>query len=142
VLIIDPKGDLTNLCLMFPELSPDDFRPWIDESQATAAGVTPDEVAAQQAETWKNGLASWDITAERIAALRDKVDFTIYTPGSKAGFPINLMGSLQAPPTDDAEIVGDEVEGFVSGLLGLVGIAADPLSSKEHILLSNLIHHA
>jgi len=142
VLIIDPKGDLTNLCLMFPELSPDDFRPWIDESQATAAGVTPDEFAAQQAETWKNGLASWDITAERIAALRDKVDFTIYTPGSKAGFPINLMGSLQAPPTDDAEIVGDEVEGFVSGLLGLVGIAADPLSSKEHILLSNLIHHA
>jgi len=142
VLIIDPKGDLTNLCLTFPELRPEDFRPWIDESQANAAGVSADEFAAQQATTWREGLESWGLGGERIAALREMADFTIYTPGSRSGLSLDLVGSLQKPQTDDEEIIGDEVEGFVSGLLGLVGIEADPLSSREHILLSNLIHDA
>ncbi|MBA3801374.1 MAG: DUF853 family protein [Acidimicrobiia bacterium] len=142
VLIVDPKGDLTNLCLTFPELRPEDFRPWIDESQANAAGVSADEFAAQQATTWREGLESWGLGGERIAALREMADFTIYTPGSRSGLSLDLVGSLQKPQTDDEEIIGDEVEGFVSGLLGLVGIEADPLSSREHILLSNLIHDA
>ena len=142
VLIIDPKGDLTNLCLTFPELRPEDFRPWIDESQAVAAGVSADEFAAQQATTWTEGLESWGLGGERIAALREMADFTIYTPGSRSGLSLDLVGSLQKPQTDDEEIIGDEVEGFVSGLLGLVGIKADPLASREHILLSNLIHDA
>jgi hypothetical protein len=139
-LLIDPKGDLTNLCLTFPDLAPADFRPWINEGDAQKAGVTPDAFAEQQATTWKEGLAGWGITAERIGALRSAVGFTIYTPGSTAGVPVNIVGSLQAPAdTSDMEVVRDEVEGYVSGLLGLVGIAADPLSSREHILLSNLI---
>jgi hypothetical protein len=139
-LLIDPKGDLTNLCLTFPGLASADFRPWINEGDAQKAGVTPDAFAEQQATTWKEGLADWGITPERIGALRNAVGFTIYTPGSTAGVPVNIVGSLQAPAdTSDMEVVRDEVEGYVSGLLGLVGIAADPLSSREHILLSNLI---
>ncbi|HEX4982867.1 MAG TPA: helicase HerA-like domain-containing protein, partial [Ilumatobacteraceae bacterium] len=139
-LLIDPKGDLTNLCLAFPELRPSDFRPWIDDAQAKAAGVSPDEFAAQQADEWTKGLAGWGIGATDIAALRASTDFTIYTPGSQSGVPINIVGSLQVPAeSSDAEVVGDEIEGYVSGLLGLVGIEADPLSSREHILLSNLI---
>jgi hypothetical protein len=139
-LLIDPKGDLTNLCLVFPALSAGDFRPWIDESQAKQAGATPDDFAAQQAETWKKGLASWGIEAPRLQALVDGVDFTIYTPGSTAGVPVNIVGSLQAPEAaSDLETMRDEIDGYVSGLLGLVGIEADPLSSREHILLSNLI---
>ena len=139
-LLIDPKGDLTNLCLTFPNLAPADFRPWINEGDAQKAGVTPDAFAEQQATTWKDGLAGWGITPERIGALRDAVGFTVYTPGSTAGVPVNIVGSLQAPAdTSDMEVVRDEVEGYVSGLLGLVGIDADPLSSREHILLSNLI---
>ncbi len=138
-LLIDPKGDLTNLCLTFPALAPADFRPWIDEAQAKAAGVTPDELAAQQATTWKDGLAGWGYGPEQIAALRAATDFTIYTPGSRAGVPVNIVGSLQVPATDDPEVVGDEIDGYVSGLLALVGIEADPLSSREHILLANLI---
>ncbi len=142
-LLIDPKGDLTNLCLTFPDLAPAEFRPWIDDGQAKAAGVSSDEFAIQQSELWNKGLAGWGLGAADIAALRASTDFTIYTPGSQSGVPINIVGSLQLPAdTSDAEVVGDEIEGYVAGLLGLVGIDADPLSSREHILLSNLIAHS
>lgn len=141
-LLIDPKGDLTNLRLTFPGLSAEEFRPWIDDSQARAAGVSPDEFAAEQAKVWKDGLAGWGYGPQQITALREAADVTIYTPGSSSGVPINVIGSLQVPATDDAEILADEIEGLVSGLLGLVGVEADPLSSREHILLSNLLHHS
>ena len=111
-LLIDPKGDLTNLCLVFPALGASDFRPWIDESQAKQAGTTPDDFAAQQAETWKKGLASWGIEPSRLQALVDGVDFTIYTPGSTAGVPVNIVGSLQAPESaGDLETMRDEIDG-------------------------------
>ena len=142
-LLIDPKGDLTNLCLTFPGLQPSDFRPWVDQAQANAAGVSPDEFAQQQSELWTKGLLGWGLTTQHIAHLRATTDFTIYTPGSQSGVPVNIVGSLQVPEDmGDAEIIGDEIEGYVSGLLGLVGVEADPLSSREHILLSNLINHS
>ena len=145
-LVVDPKGDLTNLCLLFPDFAASDFRPWIDPSQAEAAGVTPDEFAGQQAATWRDGLAGWGYDGERVRALRDGTGFTVYTPGSRAGVPLDIVGSLDVPDTGDDphadEILTDEIEGYVSGLLGLVGVDADPLSSREHILLSNLIAHA
>ncbi len=139
-LLIDPKGDLTNLCLTFPQLAPGDFQPWVNEGDAQKAGQSVADFAAAQAKTWTDGLATWGIAPADIATLRQNVEFTIYTPGSNSGIGVNIVGSLQAP-TDmgDTEVVGDEIEGFVSGLLGLVGIEADPLSSREHILLSNLI---
>ncbi len=142
-LLIDPKGDLTNLCLTFPGLSGADFAPWVNAGDAQKAGQTVDEYAAAQAGAWKAGLADWGIGPERIAALRDTVDFTIYTPGSTAGRAVNIVGALNAPTAGtDPEDVRAEVAGYVSGLLGLVGIAADPLASREHILLSNLIETA
>src|SRR4051812_18494349 len=138
-LLIDPKGDLTNLCLTFPDLAAADFQPWVNEGDAAKAGQSVPDFAAAQAKAWTDGLATWGIGPDRIAALRHSVEFTIYTPGSNAGVALNIVGSLQAPSdVTDAEVVGDEIEGFVSGLLGLIGIDADPLSSREHILLSNL----
>ena len=112
----------------------------MNEGDASKAGQSVPDFAAAQAKAWTDGLGAWGITPDRIAALREKVAFTIYTPGSNAGVPMNIVGSLQAPTdVSDAEVVGDEIEGFVSGLLSLVDIDADPLSSREHILLSNLI---
>ena len=143
VLAIDPKGDLTNLCLTFPDLAPADFRPWIDEAQAKNAGQSPDDFAGSQAALWRDGLAGWGLGGTDIGALREQTDFTIYTPGSAAGTALNIVGSLQVPvDMGDAEAVADEIEGYVTGLLALVDITADPLSSREHILLSNLIHHS
>jgi hypothetical protein len=141
VLMIDPKGDLTNLKLAFADFAAADFEPWVDEAQARNEGIEVSALAANQAEVWRAGLEGWGIGTERVRRLAE-ADVTIYTPGSQSGVALNLVGSLNPPGTDDAEIVADEIEGYVSGLLGLVGIAADPLSSREHILLSNLIDHA
>ena len=102
-MLIDPKGDLGNLCLTFPGLSGADFRPWVNDGDAVKAGVTVDEFAQQQADAWKEGLAGWGIGDERIAAFRQAVGLTIYTPGSTAGVPLNIVGSLQAP-TDTADV--------------------------------------
>ncbi len=142
-LVIDPKGDMGNLLLTFPELRPSDFRPWIEEAAATREGITPDELAARTAQAWREGLERTGIAPERIARLRQAAGFTIYTPGSGAGVSLNLIGSLRAPASaDDLEVLRDEVEGFTSGLLGLIGIDADPLASPEHILISNLVERS
>lgn len=141
-LVIDPKGDMGNLLLTFPDLDAHSFRPWIDEGEASRKDETPEQYAAEIADLWRRGLADWDEDGSRIQALRDAAEFTIYTPGSEAGVPLNIIGSLAAPDLDwstDAETGRDEIEGFVSSLLVLAGIDADPISSREHILLSNLI---
>ncbi len=144
-IAIDPKGDVGNLLLSFPELRPEDFRPWIDESAATRAGVTPDAFAAQTANTWRDGLAKWGQTPARIARFRDAVDMAIYTPGSNAGLPLTVLRSFSAPPAavvEDTEAFRDRVLASTSGLLALLGIDADPVRSREHILISNLLDRA
>ncbi len=144
-LVLDPKGDMTNLALVFPELAPASFRPWVSEAQAQAAGVTPDEHAEKQATIWREGLAASGIGPERLQALKDAADVTIYTPGSTAGVPLNIVGSLGVPQLSwdtEEEALRDEIEATVTSLLALVGIQADPLSSREHVLLSNLIENA
>ena len=141
-LILDPKGDMGNLLLNFPALRPEDFRPWIDEANAARDGQAPDEAAAATAARWEKGLAEWGVTPDAMRRLGMNTRFTIFTPGSTAGVPLDVVGSLQAPAGTDAETTGDEIEGFTSGLLALISRAADPLSSPDHILISNLIARA
>ena len=142
-LVIDPKGDMANLLLTFPGLTAEEFLPWVDPAEADREGRSIEEHAAAVAETWRSGLAGWDIGPERIAELRDRAQLTVYTPGSTAGVPLNLVGDLRAPASGtDPESIHDEVEGYVTALLGLVDIDSDPLSGREHILVSNLVHGA
>ncbi|ALA56942.1 ATP-binding protein [Nitrospira moscoviensis] len=141
-IIIDPKGDLGNLMLTFPSLSPDAFRPWINEDEARKKGLSPDDYAAQQAELWKKGLASWQQDGARIQRLRDAADVAMYTPGSHAGLSVSILKSFAAPPAevrDDAELLRERISTTVTGLLGLLGIEADPIQSREHILLSTVL---
>lgn len=144
-IAIDVKGDLGNLLLTFPELRGEDFRPWIDEGQAQRAGQPPDEFAQSQAEFWKNGLAKWDQTGDRIARLREAVDLAIYTPGSEAGLPISILSSFSAPPPElreDRDLLQERISSTAASLLSLLGIDADPVQSREAILLSNIFSHA
>ncbi|MFK7889249.1 MAG: ATP-binding protein [Granulosicoccus sp.] len=136
-LIIDPKGDMGNLLLSFPQLLPTDFMPWV------RASGDEDKVqkALETAELWKSGLERSGISPQRIQSLHDTAEFSIYTPGSNAGIPLNIIGSLRAPAEGtDEESLQDEIEGFTSSLLAMVGIESDPLSGREHILISNLVH--
>ena len=142
VIVVDPKGDLTNLLLTFPDLAPADFEPWVNEDDARRAGKSISEFAADQAARWRTGLAEWGEDGARITRLRAAADFTIYTPGSTAGVPVSALRSFDAPPAGllaDEELLGDRVQTTVSGLLTLVGIDADPLKSPEHILLSTIL---
>ena len=144
-LIIDPKGDMGNLYLLFPEFLGSDFEPWVSSDEARREGMSTAELATKTSELWKKGISGWDPGLEAIRKLKEQVDCTIYTPGSQAGVPVNVVGSLAAPDLDwsrDAEVGRDEIEGFVSGLLRLADIEADPLSSREHILLANIIENS
>ena len=144
-IAIDPKGDVGNLLLAFPELDPEDFRPWIHEDEARRTGLTADAYATAQAELWRKGLADWDQDGARIRRFRQAADFAIYTPGSTAGRPLSILRSLAAPPTalrEDPELLGDRIGTTVTGLLGLLGIEADPLQSREHILVSTILQAA
>lgn len=141
VIAIDPKGDLPNLLLNFPELRPEDFRPWISEQDALNSGLTPDQYAENQAGMWRKGLASWGQQPDRIARLRAAADFNVYTPGSRIGLPVSVLRNF-APPSrrilDEPDLLRERIETTVTSLLVLIGIEADPITSREHILLSNI----
>ncbi|MCB9680951.1 MAG: DUF853 family protein [Alphaproteobacteria bacterium] len=145
VLAIDPKGDLANLALAFPELRAEDFAPWIDTDAASREGRSTADAAARTATRWKEGLASWGIGPERLRALADGTDVVVLTPGSEAGVPIDVLSALAAPPAglaDDDEGLRDYVTGAVGALLGLVGVTADPVRDPEAILLAQLLGDA
>jgi hypothetical protein len=144
VLAIDPKGDLGNLLLLFDTLSPEEFAPWIDAAQARREGKDVAAAAAAAAEAWRKGLAEWGLSADDVAALRKGHEAVVYTPGSSAGVALNLLQSLDAPavPFEDAEEdLREEIAAFTTGVLGLLGIEADPLSSREHVFLTTLIEN-
>ncbi len=142
VIAIDPKGDLANLALQFPALRPEDVRPYVDASVATRAGVTADALAETTAAAWRAGLAEWDQPADRIARLQAAADVRVYTPGSDAGLPVSVLGSL-APPQEvpTSEAFRERTAATVGGLLSLLGVAAEP-SAAETVFLSQVLTEA
>ncbi|MBN1568491.1 MAG: ATP-binding protein [Acidobacteria bacterium] len=143
-IVIDPKGDMANLLLSFPNLSAAEFLPWINADDAARANQSTDQFASGQAELWKKGLAQWGQDGQRIQRLRASADFAVYTPGSTSGTPVSVLNSFACPAAavmEDREAVADLITSATSSLLGLIGIEGDPISSREHILISNIIQH-
>lgn len=144
-VVIDPKGDLADLALAFPGLSAAEFRPWVRPEDAERKGLELDEYAAAEAAKWQKGLAGWGQDAARVARYRDAARVALFTPGSEVATPVSILASFAPPPApvlDDADLFGDRIETTVTSLLALLGIEADPLRSREHILLSTLFAHA
>jgi hypothetical protein len=145
-LMIDPKGDITNALLHFPELLPQDFQPWVNPDQARRDGKSLEQAATEAASAWRKGLTEWNIGPERMRALQNAAHFAIYTPGSDAGIPVSILASLRAPPIpweSNRELLREKISGTVIALLGLVGLNdIDPVRSREHILLSNIFEYA
>lgn len=147
-IVIDPKGDLSNLLLTFPKLDAASFRPWINDDAARQAGVSPDEFAAREAERWKKGLEQWGEDGDRIQRLRDAAEVVMYTPGSDAARQVSAVSSLEAlrggtgeEGTGNADLISERASGVASSLLSLLGIDADPVKSREHILMSTLLQN-
>ena len=141
-LVIDPKGDMTNLLLSFPNLDPADFTPWVNIEEAKKKGLSQQDFGAAQAALWRKGLAEWDQDGQRIKAMREKTDFVVYTPGSTAGNPLSIVRLCALPSAairNDVEALNELASGTSSSLLGLLGIDADPIQSREHILISNIL---
>jgi hypothetical protein len=143
-ICIDPKGDLANLLLTFPDLAPADFEPWVDPAEAARQNLSTAQLAAQTAERWKTGLAESQQSPERIAKLRATVDLAIYTPGGQSGLPLSVLRSLDAPPAElmgDTSAFAERIGAVTSGLLTLAGLDADPLKSREHILVASILDY-
>lgn len=144
VIAIDPKGDLGNLALTFPKLLGEDFRPWINLSDAGSGGLEPDQYAQQQADLWREKLAEWGQDGNRIQKFRDAAEITVYTPGGSAGQPVSLLQSFQAPSSkvrEDSDAYRDQVQITTTGLLSLTGWEGDPFTSREHILTATILAH-
>ncbi len=144
-IAVDPKGDIGNLLLTFPQLRPEDFQPWIDQSEAARQGQSPEQSAQQTADQWRHGLAEWGQDGARIERFRSTVDLTIYTPGSTAGVPLTVLKSFSAPAPEmvaDIDAFRDHVASASAGLLALLGLDIDPVRSREYILVSNLLDRA
>ena len=138
-IVIDPKGDIANLLLAFPDLDGPSFEPWVNEDDASKKGISVKEHAEKTAAMWKNGLADWGQPAERIASFREKADINIFTPGSSAGIPVSILSSLDKPPAEimeDGELLGDRVSSTVESLLSLVGVSTDGTQGEEAVLLA------
>lgn len=142
VVVVDPKGDLGNLAFAFDRLAPEQFQPWVDKDEAAREGKTVEQVAADTAAMWTKGLGEWGIAAADVAAYAAGHRLRILTPGSRAGIAVNLIDSLAAPASDfdaNQEELHDEIDSIVTALLGFVKIQADPVSSREYILLFSLV---
>ncbi|MHB8629662.1 MAG: ATP-binding protein [Aggregatilineales bacterium] len=145
VIAIDPKGDLTNLLLTFPQLRPEDFAPWINPDDARRAGTEPGNYASVVAEQWRKGLAAWDIVPGRIGAMQRAAQFSIYTPGSDAGLPLRILDSLNAPREGWAgyeEFHRERIDALTTAILALIGKEAEPVRDREHVLITNIIERA
>lgn len=144
VIAIDPKGDLGDLLLTFPNLKADDFQPWVSPQDAQAQGLTQQQFAEQEARKWEKGLAEWGQSGERIRRMKDAADFAIYTPGSTVE-PVSVLRSFSPPPDairSDADLYRERLQTTASSVLALMGMDADPSTSREHILLSNILQKA
>jgi hypothetical protein len=144
-IVIDPKGDLANLLLAFPSLSPAEFLPWVNPQDAQQSGLSLEAFAAREAEKWKSGLARDGQDGERVRRLVESAEFRVFTPGSQAGLPVSILRSFAAPPdalVQDEELFQERVATSATSLLGLLSIDADPLSSREFVLISALLSEA
>ncbi len=145
LVIIDPKGDMANLALLFDEFKGEDFADWVDPGEAQRKGMSIPDYGEKMAGVWQKGLADWEQGPERLKELREKMALTIYTPGSDAGVAVDVLGAF-APPSDavlnDPTARRELVTGTVSGLLGLVDVEADPVRDPEHVILSRIVDQA
>ncbi len=142
-IVIDPKGDMGDLCLTDPSFRPESFLPWVKD-EAEAKGEDAAEYARKVAKNWEEGIESWGQDRERVARFHS-VQKDIYTPGSAAGIPVNILASMDTPPAeilDESDMFASYLKSTTVSLLALVGEDTDALDSPEFILLAQILKEA
>jgi hypothetical protein len=138
VIMIDIKGDLPNLLLTFPNLSAEEFAPWVE--QTTHPDDPSHQAAAQElAQTWARRLADWQLGPADVAELRARVAPRLFTPGMMAGEPLHILSALEQPSSlweSDLSAARESLSASVSLLLRLIGRDPDPTRSRDHVVLS------
>lgn len=144
VIAIDLKGDLANMLLTFPEMDAKSFLPWVDLDKARRESLSPEELAEREALSWKAGLAEWGQSPNRVRLLHETVKPRIYTPGRSHGTKLSVLASFACPESavlEDRDLMREEITGTVTSFLALMQIDAEPLKSREHILISAIVDH-
>ena len=118
-VMIDPKGDLTNILLQFPELDPRNFRSGSTKGTPGKRDCrrtnTPSRWPTAGARGWRKRTRS----PERIGRLKEKSGWRIYTPGSESGLPLSILGSFAAPKDNQPlEEKAQKAEAIASGVPG------------------------
>ena len=121
-------------------------RPGSTRPRPRATAARPTTEAQSVAERWREGLAEWGQPPERIARFAAAAERAIYTPGI-ARRPAARAAALArraaaAPSSPTRTRCASASQSTASGLLGLLGVDADPLRSREHILLATLLDRA
>ncbi|CAD7286253.1 ATP-binding protein [Campylobacter suis] len=137
-IIIDPKGDMTNLALAFADMSADDFLPYIDENEAANKGLSQQQMAQSESETWRNGIEATFQNLERVKTYKDSANFTIYTPKSSAGVGVALLSDFMCPNIKDDESFSNYINSLAASVLSLVGINDEDMNSKEQLLVATI----
>jgi len=139
-IIIDPKGDMGNLCLSDANFSIDSFEKWVAE-EANTQGIDAKELASQRAKLWKDGIYKWGQDSSRVEKFT-KVKKTIYTPGSLSGVPVNVISSLKVPSLEvlqDSDAYTSYLKTTTVSLMALLGMDVDAMDSKEYVFLAQII---
>ena len=82
--------------------------------------------------------------ATESSVLRRRPTCAFTRPAAMPGFRFRFSSrSLRLHPSirEDNELMRERVNTTVTSLLGLLGIDADPIRSREHILISNILNN-
>jgi hypothetical protein len=141
VIMVDIKGDLPNLLLTFPNLAPEEFRPWVESDKRGksngAHGVH--DAAETEAAAWQRKLADWQLGAADVAGFQSSIAPRVFTPGMAAGEPLHVLSALEHPSPlwqTDIAAARESLSASISLLLRLIGRDPDPTRSRDHVVLS------
>ena len=123
VVVLDPKGDLTNLGLSL-----------IDKEEFAAWSETPESTRLDHGE----GLAAFDLGFDNVKHWRESIDVKIFTPGDHSR-PVNLFSSFSRPA--DLLLARDKALREVASVLQVVSKISDP-SNPAVIYLAEAVLHA
>jgi Helicase HerA, central domain len=130
VVVLDSKGDITNLAIPISNLTPEEFAPWVEK------GKNPEE----EARRWIEGIESSGQSLSRVATLRNSAEFSVYTPGLAGQQSINLLTGFEVPTySEDESVIRERASLLVNKIMSALGSDTDPMTDPGHVYLTELL---